>query len=106
MDIGKFYKSKAWKTKRAAILKRDKYMCQLSRRYGRNVPAQAVHHVFPLTKYPEYALKNWNLISVSREMHDRLHDRNTDALTEEGLRLMARVARKNGIDLGPPGPSI
>lgn len=88
------YKSKRWKKKREAILRRDGYMCQLSKRYGRHVEATTVHHIFPASKYPEYEWCDWNLISLSSSMHNRMHIRGSDELTEEGLRLMYRTAEK------------
>lgn len=86
-----FYKSKRWKKKKAAILRRDGYQCQLSKRYGRMVAAEVVHHIYPLEDYPEYGLCSWNLISVSNSMHNKLHDRTTRELTKEGVQLMRRT---------------
>lgn len=74
-------------------------MCQLSKRYGINRPADMVHHIFPREDYPQYALCDWNLISLTNSMHDTLHDRNTGQLTAAGLELMRRTAIKNGIKL-------
>lgn len=93
------YKDQRWIRKRKAILSRDGYRCQISARYGKNVPADTVHHIFPLAEYPQFWLCDWNLISVSREAHDRMHDRNTGRLTEEGEALMKRTARKRGIEI-------
>ena len=78
-------------------------MCQLSRRYGKNRPADMVHHIFPREDYPQYALCDWNLISLTNSMHDTLHDRNTGQLTAAGLDLMRRTAVKNNIEI-PPAP--
>lgn len=72
-------------------------MCQLSKRYGKFTEAQVVHHIFPVTDYPEYQWEDWNLISVSQAMHNKLHDRNTDKLTRLGLELMERTGRRVGI---------
>lgn len=94
-----FYLSAKWKRLRAAVLRRDGYMCQLSKRYGKRVQATHVHHIFPRESFPEYQLCAWNLISVCAEWHNKLHDRTTDALTAEGLRLMERVARDRNIQL-------
>ena len=77
-----FYKSERWTTKRKSILRRDNYQSALARRYGKLKPAEIVHHIFPRTEYPEYAFDDWNLISVTFEEHNRLHDRGTDDLTE------------------------
>lgn len=72
-------------------------MCQISKRYGKRIDAEVVHHIFPLEDYPEYALCNWNLIALSRAAHNRLHDRTTNKLTAEGERLAYRVAIKQGL---------
>lgn len=52
------------------VMRRDGYMCQLSKRYGRAVPAEVVHHIFPVNEYPEYAYEPWNLIALSRMLHN------------------------------------
>ena len=72
-------------------------MCQISKRYGKLVQANTVHHIFPREDYPEYEWCDWNLISVSNEVHNRLHDRISGELTEEGTALMIRTARKQGV---------
>ena len=87
------YNSTKWKRLAHAIMRRDNYMCQLSKRYGKRVPAEVVHHIYPVDEYPEYAYEPWNLIALSRKMHNTLHDRNTDALTTEGAALMRRTKR-------------
>ena len=56
--------------------------------------ATVVHHIFPAEEYPEYEWEDWNLISISQEIHNRLHDRNTRKLTENGRKLMQKTARK------------
>lgn len=93
------YKNRRWQRLRASVLKRDGYQCQLSKRYGKTVPAEMVHHVFPLREFPEYRWEPWNLISLSQAMHNTLHDRNTDALTQEGVDLLRRTARKFGKEI-------
>ena len=87
------YNSLKWKRLARMVMRRDGYMCQLSKRYGKAVPAEVVHHIFPVDEFPEYAYEPWNLIALSRKMHNTLHDRNTDALTAEGVALMRRVSR-------------
>lgn len=93
------YNSKRWERKRARILRRDGYMCQLSKRYGKMVPADTVHHIFPVSQYPKYQWEDWNLISVSGAWHNKLHDRNSDHLTEAGMELMQKTARRQGIEI-------
>ena len=98
-DMGEsFYKSKRWKRTRAAILARDGYQCQESKRYGKAVPANTVHHIFPISDYPQYRWELWNLISLSNDKHNEMHDRNTGELTEEGKKLQERTARKYEIE--------
>ena len=87
------YNTTKWKRLAHAIMRRDNYMCQLSKRYGKRVPAEVVHHIYPVDEYPEYAYEPWNLIALSRKMHNTLHDRNTDALTAEGVALMRRTGK-------------
>lgn len=87
------YNTTKWKRLAHAIMRRDNYMCQLSKRYGKRVPAEVVHHIYPVDEYPEYAYEPWNLIALSRKMHNTLHDRNTDALTAEGVALMRRTEK-------------
>ena len=91
------YKSPKWLRKRAAILRRDEYQCQLSRRYGKNVEATTVHHIFPADDWPQYQWEDWNLIALSPAAHDKMHDRNTGALTAVGKELLWRTARRQGI---------
>ena len=78
---------------------RDGYRCQESARYGKNVPANTVHHIFPRETYPQYQWCAWNLISLSASVHDEMHDRNTGGLTAKGRDLMERTARKRNIIL-------
>ena len=94
-----FYISKRWEMKRAKILRRDGYMCQYSKRYGKRVEANTVHHIFPREDYPEYAWEDWNLISLSAKAHDQMHDRGSGKLTAVGRELMERTARRRGIEI-------
>lgn len=85
------YKARRWERLRAQVMRRDGYRCQLSKRYGKSVPADLVHHIYPIDEFPEYAFEPWNLISVSRAAHNKLHDRDSDKLTAEGVALMRRT---------------
>lgn len=92
MDARPFdYKSQQWRRVSAKAMRRDGYQCQLSRRYGKAVPAELVHHIYPVDEYPEYGYCLWNLISLSRAVHNTLHDRTTNQLTDKGLALMRRT---------------
>ena len=92
------YKAKRWRALAARVMRRDGYLCQASLRYGKRVPAEVVHHIYPVEDYPELAYCPWNLIALSRAEHNVLHDRATGALTAKGRALMrrARPPRKKG----------
>jgi 5-methylcytosine-specific restriction endonuclease McrA len=85
------YKDKRWIHKRSVILRRDEYLCQESKRYGKAVQATTVHHIYPVEFYPELAYIDWNLISLSDSKHNEMHDRDTHELTDKGKALQLRV---------------
>lgn len=101
MDIDKraFYDSPAWRHKRKIVLRRDGYRCQYDKRFGKDTEAKLIHHIFPLLLYPEYRLETWNLISLSVKAHEKLHDRESDLLSDEGWRLLQRTAAQRNIKL-------
>lgn len=100
------YGTKRWTRLRERILRRDDYMCQVSKRYGRKIEATTVHHIFPAADYPEYQWCDWNLISVCAVVHNSFHDRETRALTEEGMKLLRKTARERGIKIDDPRPEL
>jgi len=72
-DNDSFYESKQWRQKRAAILARDNYQCQICKRYGKLKQAVVVHHKKELSDFPELSLEGSNLISICASCHNRLH---------------------------------
>ena len=94
-----FYHTGRWVRKREKILRRDKYQCQYAKLYGRLEEANTVHHIFPRQQYPQYAWDDWNLISVSAANHNKLENRASGELTEEGRALMEKTAKERGIRL-------
>lgn len=86
-----FYKSTRWIKKREKILRRDEYLCQECKRYGKSTAATTVHHINPLEQHPLLALVNTNLVSMCSSCHDKMHDRVTDELTEAGERWREKV---------------
>ena len=82
----------AWSGYKLAVLRRDGYRCRESARYGKRVEATTVHHVWPAEDYPEYAWELWNLISLSGEQHDAMHDRRTGRLTMLGESWRRRIS--------------
>ena len=69
-------------------------MCQESKRYGRVVPADMVHHIYPVEDYPELFLDPDNLISLSNREHNHMHDRLTGEITAKGLAWQKKVEAK------------
>lgn len=72
-------------------MRMDGYRDVIAARYGRAEEATTVHHIYPSGQYPEYAWADWNLISVSQGTHNKLENRVTGELTEEGKRLMRKT---------------
>lgn len=97
------YFGNKWKHLAAKAMRRDGYMCQLSKRYGKAVPAEVVHHIYPVDEYPEYAYCLWNLISLSRAAHNKVHDHNNVELTDLGRMLMRKVEKDRRLFDGERG---
>ncbi len=91
MNKGIDYKKKKWQSLRSSILRRDKYQCQYYKRFGKNVEAEHVHHIYPVEFYPEYAFCPWNLISLSQKAHNLMHVRGSHELTTEGIALQHKI---------------
>lgn len=72
-ETNPFYLTPRWQRKRAAILRRDKYLCQDCKRYGRTREAKEVHHIKHLEDFPELAYDNDNLISLCSACHRKRH---------------------------------
>lgn len=91
------YKTARWRKLREKILRRDGYLSRVALRYGRNVEANTVHHVWRAEDYPEYAWQPWNLISVTQQEHNELLHNPDGTLTELGEAWRRRTV--------PPRPS-
>ena len=92
VNMRNFYKSKRWKQKREKILRRDEYLCQECKRYGKTTPATTVHHVMPIEQNKDLKLNSNNLISLCEQCHNKMHDRGRDNLTELGKQWVDRVS--------------
>ncbi|MDT2181402.1 HNH endonuclease, partial [Paenibacillus larvae] len=92
-----FYKTTRWKQKRSKILRRDEYLCQECKRYGKSVLATTVHHINPLEQQPGLATVSWNLVSLCQQCHDKMHDRTTNVLTELGKQWQERIRDRVGV---------
>ena len=67
------YNSKRWKAKHKQIMRRDKYLCQHCKRYGRLREAKVVHHKKHVDEYPELAYEDDNLESLCNACHNKEH---------------------------------
>lgn len=73
-EAKQFYKSNAWRVKRASILQRDNFECQRCKKMGKVTPANTVHHIKHLRDAPEHALVDSNLISLCAACHNNVHN--------------------------------
>lgn len=94
--MGFDYNSPRWRRLRAAVLRdvirRDgAAICQYAKRFGKRVEATHVHHIWPAEEYPEYAWERWNLVALSQEAHNAMHDRATGRLSPTGEALRRRT---------------
>ena len=95
-----FIWSEQWRHKSHSIMRRDGYIDQyILRTTGRTVPAEVVHHILPREDFPQYAMEDWNLISLSRNTHNKVIHTIKGKLTNEGRKLMFETAFKNDIKL-------
>lgn len=98
MNVNSFYLTPRWQRLRAAVMRRDKYTCQWSKKYSPfPVQAEIVHHIFPRQWFPEYQYEPWNLISLSKAAHNKMHNRDGETLTATGLELLRSTARKRNM---------
>ena len=89
-------KNKRWRRLRERVLREEKW-CREAARYGVRREAEVVHHIWPAEDWPEYAYCRWNLVSLTKANHDRMHDRITRQLTPLGEYWRRRTI--------PPSPS-
>lgn len=88
--------NRRWQAIRERALKRDGYKCREASRYGLDVGAEVVHHIWPAEEYPEYAYCLWNLVSLSKANHGKMHHKITRKLTALGLAWKTRTPPPSG----------
>lgn len=71
-DAAAFYRSKAWTTTRAAVL-REEPLCRRCASQGRVTAAVIVHHLTPLREGWELRLDRSNLEPLCRTCHGQVH---------------------------------
>lgn len=100
------YNRKTWRSLRAAVLRRDEYLCRECRRYGITTPGTEVHHILPADQctgeYEKMKYDIRNLVTLCRDCHNAMHNRADDTLTDRGEKLLRRsgVLRQSN---PPPG---
>lgn len=102
--VRKTLNTSRWKRFRNFIMARDGFRCQESLRYGKSVPAEMVHHIFPVSEYPELEFVAWNTVSLSNKMHNKMHDRITNKITKLGKIWQRRRKREFEKFYGYPPP--
>ena len=80
-----------WEKLRYRAFRRDGFMCRECSRYGLHVAAERAHHVWPEDEYPEYSRELWNILSLCKPCHDRMHERGSRRLTALGLWWLRRT---------------
>lgn len=79
-----FYQRQAWRNKRKDILKRDNNECQITKSTGGVYKGRLiVHHIKPLEYFPELAMDDSNLITVSHHLHNIIHELNDSKFDDE-----------------------
>lgn len=71
---------------RAAVLRKDKYLCQECLRFGRRVAAQHAHHIKPRKEYPELAavVSNGRALCAACHTKIELREREKASRNKEG----------------------
>ena len=87
------YKNKRWRTLRLKRLREDKFECQECKRFGKGIEADTVHHMLPAEHYPEYQYNILNLVSLCKDCHNNMHNRESRELTSQGWELAERRLR-------------
>lgn len=78
-------KTKKWDKFRDRVLREHNYLCQESLRYGISTPAEMVHHIYPVSQYPELEFVRWNCLPLTNKRHNTFHDRNNDKVIGNGI---------------------
>lgn len=72
-DTDPFYHSGRWKAFAESIRRRDRYKCQLCKRFGKDVPGNIVHHIKEREEYPELAYDPNNCVTLCEKCHNKMH---------------------------------
>ena len=78
-------KTRKWYKFRDKVMRQHDYLCQESLRYGQSVQAEMVHHIYPVSEYPELEYVSWNCLPLTNRKHNTFHDRNNDKIIGNGI---------------------
>lgn len=78
-------KTRKWYKFRDKVMRQHDYLCKESLRYGQSVPAEMVHHIYPVSEYPELEYVSWNCLPLTNHKHNTFHDRNNDKIIGNGI---------------------
>ncbi|MEA5047450.1 MAG: HNH endonuclease [Eubacteriales bacterium] len=73
MSVNPAYNKQRHRKWSEEVLRRDKYLCQDCKRYGRMVPADVAHHIIPLSERPDLAYKVSNGVALCNGCHSKRH---------------------------------
>ena len=83
-----FYHTPAWRKLRVLALQRDHYLCQECLRKKRIVKATEVHHIKPITDFPELALSLDNLECLCWSCHEETKSHGSASTVPSGVRIL------------------
>ena len=69
----KIYGRSEWKKLNKKILERDNYQCQLCGVEHKRGNQLVIHHWLPISSFPEFIDKEWNLITLCGTCHKKIH---------------------------------
>lgn len=78
-------KTRRWEKFRDRVLREHDYLCQESLRFGVSAAAEMVHHIYPVSQYPELEFVKWNCLPLTNKKHNSFHDRKNDNIIAGGL---------------------
>jgi len=82
---------------RGVALRRDMYLCAECKRYGKSISATVAHHINPVSERPDLQFALDNIVSLCGACHNKMHDRDSDTLTDAGEQLRRRLNRERKI---------
>lgn len=69
----KLYSKSEWKTMIRKILARDGYRCQICGAEHKDGRKLVIHHLLPVSCFPEFIDKEWNLVTLCDKCHKKIH---------------------------------